>query len=156
MKENNATFTNDRAFENAYLVYIQGIEVPATSVSVRHEIGSLPVCNIQLAPDPQLARLGMEDRIEVQVLYKDNFFTTVKGKQPKFCLLFDGTIEGWSYSHNAFGRNLSFQVSHCSKILQDTTMFFLSGLDSAAQAAINPPSTVASGTASLSTLNNPW
>ena len=156
MKGNQTFFTNDRAFENAYLVYIQGIEVPATSVSIRYEIGSLPVATVQLAPDPELARLGMEDRVEVQVFYKDNFFTTVKGVPSEFCLLFDGTIEGWSYSHNAFGRNMSFQVSHCSKILQDTTMFFLSGIESAVKAVIQPSVSVGSVTATLPDLLSPW
>jgi hypothetical protein len=156
MTTNSYRFTNDRAFENAYLVYIQGIEVPVQAASVHHEVGSLPVVTLQMAPDPQLARLGMEDRVEVQIFYKDNFFSTVKGTNPEFCVLFDGTIDGWSYSHNAFGRNITFQVSHSSRILQETSMFFFSGIDSSVAAAATPEGQSSSASGVISPLAYPW
>lgn len=155
MEEHANTFSSDRAFENAFLVYIQGIEVPVLSASVRYEVGSLPQAVLQMAPDPELARLGMEDRIEVQIFYKDNYFSTVMGLQPQFRLLFDGTIEGWSYSHSALGRSISFQVSHSSKLLLDTQVFFLTGFDSAAKAAGSQETQTGANTA-ISPLVYPW
>jgi hypothetical protein len=156
MDENSSSFTNDRAFENAFVVYVEGIEVPVSNVSVRQEVGSLPQASIQFAPDPKLARLGMEDRVEVQVFYKDNFYPAYQGKQPDFRLLYDGTLEGWAYAHNAFGRNMSFNSSHSSKILQDTPMFFLMGLDAAVKLVTSPGTQSGSITLATSSLVMPW
>ena len=101
-------FTSNRIYEGAYLVYIAGIEVPAQKVHVTMGVGGKePTASIDLIFDLVFERLGAEDRLEVQVFYLDSTYPTVDNAygSPKFCLLFEGEILGWSYTNSPRGQD---------------------------------------------------
>ena len=127
-------FTSNRIYEGAYLVYIAGIEVPAQKVHVTMGVGGKePTASIDLIPDPLLERLGAEDRLEVQVFYLDSTYPTVDNAygSPKFCLLFEGEILGWSYTNSPRGRALSVTCGNFLRIFNSLTPIYLTGPDSA-------------------------
>ena len=53
-------------------VYINGIEVPAKSVSLRYGVWQIPEMQIDMVADPVITRLGAEDRVQVAVFYLDD------------------------------------------------------------------------------------
>ena len=108
----------NRLHEGSYLVYFNGIEVPASGVSVQYGVGGPSQASISVAPDRELIRLGEEDRVHVLIFYLDDIFTRQRGKKPDYRLLFEGEISGWSYSTNAAGRAISFSAVGLSQVLQ--------------------------------------
>jgi len=134
-------FTDNYPHEGAYLVYINGIEVPVEAVSINSNVGGVPpTATLQLAPDPILARLGAEDRVEVQVFYLDDIFPQIdQKKEPDFRLLYEGEITGWSYVNTARGRSLSFRCRNFLKILEDLKPSYITGFASVAQSTTDAP-----------------
>src|SRR3990167_2190441 len=86
--------TADRAFKPAWIVYFNGIEIPASSVSIGYGVWQIPECEVTLIPDVAMHRFGAEDRVSVQVFYCDYFY---RPEKPEFCLMFEGEITAWSY-----------------------------------------------------------
>ena len=129
----NASTTQPK--EASYVVYLNGIEIPAPSVTVSMGVGNLPTANITVAPDLNMVQLGKEDRVEVQIFYKDDIHTAVEGKSPDFRLLFDGVIGGWSYVNAARSRSIQFTCVHASEILETLKPNFITGPNSMAMNA---------------------
>lgn len=128
-------FSCNRAHEGAFLVYLNGIETPVQRVSYAAQVGQLPQVNISLFPDSEISRLGAEDRVEVQIFYKDDFFSVTEGKNPDFRLLFEGDVKGWNYSVSAASRNIGLTCEHSTSILNDLRLHFLTGVDSMIKSA---------------------
>lgn len=124
----------DRALQNAWLVYINGIEVPAVSVSVSYGIWQIPQADVTLVPDVSLRRLGAEDRVSVQIFYCDYWQTPEK---PEFRLLFDGEIVAWSYVNRQRSRSINFTCIDYSQIFTQLFFFFMSSLDDIATGVSN-------------------
>ena len=135
MPANNEELVNvDRAFQNAWIVYMNGIEVPAISVNINFGIWQIPEAQISLVPDVSLNRLGAEDRLAVQVFYCDHWQTP---DNPQFRLLFDGEIVGWSYVNTQRGRSISFSCVDYSQIFTQLFFFFMSSIQDIATGAID-------------------
>jgi len=113
--------------EAAYIVYLNGIEIPAISASVDMQTGSLPVATVGVSPDLSMVQLGKEDRVEVQIFYKDDIHSAVDGKAPDFRLLFDGVIAGWSYVNAHNSRAIQFKCVHASQVLETLRPYFITG-----------------------------
>jgi hypothetical protein len=124
----------NRAYQNAWIVYINGLEVPVSSVSVSYGVWQIPQAEIVMIPDPVLQRLGREDRITVQIFYCDQW---LKPSKPEFRLLFDGEIIGWSYVNVQRGRSISFTAVDYIQIFTQLFFFFMSNIDDLAIGAVN-------------------
>lgn len=121
------TPTINRFHEGSYLVYFNGIEIPATAVSVTSGVWQIPTATVSVVPDATLAGIGREDRMHVAIFYLDDVYTP---NDPQFRLLFDGEITGWSYSNTARGRSMNFACISQLAILEEIYPYFVTGLDS--------------------------
>lgn len=119
-------YTQNRAYSCAWIVYINGIEVPATSVTVSYGVWAIPEAQITMVPDATLQRLGSDDRLDVQVFYCDQWIDTDK---PEFRLMFDGEIVGWSYVNVNKARAISFNAIDYMQIFTQLFFFFMSSVD---------------------------
>jgi len=137
----------NRAYQNAWLVYINGLEVPVASVSVSYGVWQIPQAEIVMIPDPSIQRLGSEDRVAVQIFFCDHW---IKPQKPEFRLLFDGEIIGWSYVNVQRGRSLSFTAVDYIQIFTQLFFFFMSSIDDLAVGALGQTTGV-----SLTTVNTP-
>lgn len=126
MPSNEDLVNVDRAFQVAWLVYINGVEVPCVSASTSCGVWQIPEAEIALIPDPILARLGAEDRVSVQIFYCDYW---MEPGQADFRLMFDGEIVGWSYVNVRTGRAISFNCVDYVQIWTQLFFFFMSSLD---------------------------
>jgi hypothetical protein len=124
--------TEARSHEGAYLVYINGIEVPTQSVDVDMGVWRIPTAVLNMAPDVQLQRLGAEDRLKVEVFYLDDIYTELRGKDPEFCILFEGDIVGWQYTNTPRGRSMAFHCVNQLRIMTDLYPHFITGLETMA------------------------
>lgn len=115
----------DPARQVAWIVYINGIEVPATSASVSYGVWAIPECELTMVPDPILHRLGAEDRVSVQVFYLDYW----QAPGPQFRLMFDGEIVGWNYVNVQTSRALTFSCVDYMQIFTQLFFFFMSSMD---------------------------
>jgi len=133
-------FTENRAHEASYLVYINGIEVPVQGLEINMGVNSTPTATIQMLPDPIIARLGAEDRVEVAAFYLDDIYPDInkKGSKPDFRLLYEGEITGRTYSNTPAGRQISFSTSNFLKIMHDLRPAYISGPTSLAMHIVSP------------------
>lgn len=102
-----------------YLVYFNGIEVPAQRVDVTLSVGAPPQANIVLPPDRELLRLGKEDRLHVVVFYLDEYFRDPQkpDEYGQYRLIFEGEVVGWGYDSSSASRALNFSAVGLSSIL---------------------------------------
>lgn len=110
----------------AWLVYLNGIQVPCPSVTVTYGVWQIPEATISFAPHKLLQRLGAEDRLEVTIFYLDNYY---EPENPTFRLLFEGEILGWSYSSSPMGRMITFNALADISIYQALYFFFMNTVD---------------------------
>jgi len=122
----------NRAYQNAWIVYINGLEVPVASVTVSYGVWKIPQAEIVMLPDPILQRIGAEDRVTVQVFYCDQW---INARKPEFRLLFDGEIIGWNYVNVDKSRTISFSCVDYIQIFTQLFFFFMSGIDDIAVGA---------------------
>jgi hypothetical protein len=118
-------YDNGRAYQNSWIVYINGLQVPVAAVQTSHGVWQIPEAAVQMVPDPVLQRLGAEDRVQVQAFYCDQWFRS----PPEFCLLFDGEIVAWSYVSTTNSRSISFSCVDYTQILTQLFFFFMSSFD---------------------------
>jgi len=129
---NEDLLNKDRAYQVAWIVYINGIEVPCVSAATACGVWQIPECELALIPDPIVARLGAEDRVSVQIFYCDYW---VNPGSADFRLMFDGEIVGWSYVNVQHGRVLSFNCVDYIQIWTQLFFFFMSSMDDFGTAA---------------------
>ena len=124
--ESTPLIDNDQAFQVAWLVYLNGIEVPAVSVVTTYGVWQIPECEITLVPDPVMKRFGAEDRVTAQVFYCDYWQNPGK---PEFRLMFDGEVVGWSYVNVQGARAISLNCVDYIQIFTQLFFFFMSSID---------------------------
>ena len=54
----SSQYTNDRAYSNSWLVYINGLQMPAAGASVAHGVWQIPEASVQLVPDNTALRIA--------------------------------------------------------------------------------------------------
>jgi len=126
MSEAFTNYTVNYPHQAAWIVYMNGLEVPVSSVFCDFGVNKIPSCTIDMPPDPRLTRLGFEDRIEVDVFYLDEFHNP---DNPEFCLMGEFDIMGWAYSNSGSGRSLRFMCVGTVQIFQQLNMFYMSAVD---------------------------
>ena len=118
----------------AWLVYLNGIEVPCTNASVQYGVGVIPEATISFPPHRLLHRLGAEDKVEVVIFFLDDLADPAN---PEFKLLFEGEILGWSYTAAATGRQMTFNAVADISIFTQLHFFFLNNVDAVAANVAN-------------------
>lgn len=118
-------YNNDRAYSNSWLVYINGLQVPAAGASVTHGVWQIPEAQIQLVPDNTALRIGAEDRVQVQIFYCDQWYRS----PPEFCLAFDGEIVAWGFVSTTGARSISYACVDYIQILTQLFFFFMGSFD---------------------------
>lgn len=114
----------------AWLVYINGIQIPCPRVVVNYGVAKIPEATLSFPPHRLLQRLGAEDRLEVTIFYLDNHYDD---KNPAFRLLFEGEICGWSYTSTPMGRSMTFNAIADMSIFQTLYFFFMNTTEAAIQ-----------------------
>ena len=120
----NTQSGSDLPHSARYLVYINGVRVPALGVRVTSGVFQPMEAELELAPHRLIARLGAEDRAQVAVFYLDSWYNE---EIPNWCLLFEGHITGWSYTNRGDSRKFVFSVQSNLAVLTQLFLYFLSG-----------------------------
>lgn len=127
--------------QGAWLVYINGIQIPCPRVVVNYGVWKIPEATLSFPPHRLLQRLGAEDRLEVVVFYLDNHYDP---ENPQFRLMFEGEILGWSYSSTPMGRMMTFNAIADFSIFQSLYFFFMNTTEAVIQYAAQPGSSATS------------
>jgi len=114
----------------AWLVYINGIQIPCPRVVVNYGVWKIPEATLSFPPHRLLQRLGAEDRLEVVIFYLDNHHDK---NNPQFRLMFEGEICGWSYQSTPIGRSITFNAVADFSIFQTLHFFFMNTVESVVQ-----------------------
>ena len=127
--------STNKPHPGAYLVYINGIEVPTKSVTQRFGVWQIPEMQIEMVADPVLTRLGAEDRVQVVVFYLDDTQPDPSVK-PQFRLFGEGEIVGWGYQNTPGGRAIVFTVANQMVVWRQLMVQFLTQVDDYASNAV--------------------
>jgi len=95
-------------------VYIAGVKMPNTSVTLTSAFNSVPTCTVSMPPDARLFSIGRQDRVPLQVFVSDTLngpswesTLGVEGNVPNYLLLFDGEISDFAYSSSGIGKEFA-------------------------------------------------
>jgi hypothetical protein len=120
------SFSASSLNQAAWLVYINGLEIPVSRVDVTCAVGQPSTISLKMFPHQLLQKIGSEDRLQVAVFYLDQHWIP---EHPEFCLLGEFEITGWGYSNSGYGRSLQLNgVSHLN-IFSQLHFFFISSLE---------------------------
>lgn len=122
------SFSSGVPHNAAFVVYINGVEVPATRVSRRMGVWQIPELQVSMVPDPVLTRLGSQDRVQIEVFYLDDTSVDPSVK-PEFRLYFDGEITGWGYQSTSSGRVITFTAVNQIAVFTQLFVQFLTTFD---------------------------
>jgi hypothetical protein len=126
--QSGALFSTNDVHSGAFIVYINGLEVPCKSVSHRYGVWQVPEMVLEMVADPVLTRLGAEDRVQVQVFYLDD--TKVDPSvAPQFRIFGEGEITGWGYQNTPSGRSIMLTCVNQVAIFSQLFVHFLTNLD---------------------------
>jgi hypothetical protein len=123
-----STFAASAPREAVFIVYINGLEVPAKSVSMRSGVWIVPEMQVEMVADPVLIRLGNQDRVQVTVFYLDDCAVD-PSVPPAFRLFGEGEITGWGYRNTSGGRSIVFTVVNQIAIFSQLFVQFMTTLD---------------------------
>jgi hypothetical protein len=124
----NTTFGASAPRQATFIVYINGLEVPAKSVSLRYGVWQIPEMQVEMVADPVLVRLGNQDRIQVAVFYYDDC-DVAAGVVPAFRLFGEGEITAWGYRNTSNARSIVFTVINQMAIFTQLFVQFMTTLD---------------------------
>lgn len=123
-----ASFSGNKPHNGAFIVYINGIEVPCKSVSDRIGVWQIPEFQLEMVADPVLTRFGAEDRVQVVVFYLDDV-TVDPSQSPAFKVFAEGEITGWGYRRVTNGRSIILTCVNQMAIFTQLFVQFLTNLD---------------------------
>ncbi|RKX27324.1 MAG: hypothetical protein DRP45_01345 [Candidatus Zixiibacteriota bacterium] len=119
-------YTVNMPREAAWIVYINGLEIPVMGVDVTYGVWQIPTAAIRMVPHPMLQRLGAEDRLHVVIFYKDDH---MQGAVPQFRLLGEFEVVGWTYTNSPSGRALQLDCVSPVQIFKQLHCFYMSSMD---------------------------
>jgi hypothetical protein len=125
-------YTVNQLEQAAWLVYINGLEIPVMSMHMSFAVGGIPNLVMDMVPHPLIRELGKEDRLQVVVFYLDTYW---HADDPTFCLLGEFEVTGRSYNKTGASRTVQFQCRGHSQILEQLFFFFISSVDDVVQAS---------------------
>jgi hypothetical protein len=121
----------------SWLVYFNGIEVPAIAVTVSGGVSQIPQATVSFPPDRTMRRIGAEDRVRMTVFFLDEHRGNVDGKGRKWRLLFDGDVVSFQYVNTPEGRQLSYTAVDPMEALGRVFPFFTTSLLSLAEGTVS-------------------
>lgn len=116
-----ATLGKD-SFSGGFLVYINGVRVPASSATVAVSVDAAAQASISLPAHYILEGLGEEDLLDVAIFYLDSYYH----EKATWCLLFEGRITGQGYENTPSSESLYFTCESYSNALNDLYLNFMS------------------------------
>lgn len=140
-------FASSLPRQASFIVYINGLEVPAKSVSMRYGVWQIPEMQVEMVADPVLIRLGSQDRIQVAVFYLDDCDVD-PSVVPAFRLFGEGEITGWGYRNTSNNRSIVFTVVNQIAIWTQLFVQFMTTLDDMIGHATNQADSTTFSTAS--------
>jgi hypothetical protein len=133
---NTPEFFSDATFDGSYTapngtntlnqiyqpvkVYIEGVEVPYSSISINQTMRGLPTCEMEIPPSPGLMEIIRYYQPKVHVFYTDL-------DQGGDRLLFWGHLSSAMYSKNRGGsgyNSVRFRCNHRLKLADDILLYF--------------------------------
>jgi len=120
------SYTVNMPLQAAWLVYINGLEIPVSSLSVQYGVWQMPTLSLSMVPHNILARVGAEDRLQVAVFYLDHHWDP---GSPTFCLLGEFEVVSWSYNNTPRGRFINLSCVSPLQIFEQLHFFYISSLD---------------------------
>lgn len=111
-------------------LYVAGVLMPVSSVTVTSAAGMVPQASFTTATDPRLFDMGRMDRVPVQIFVKE----TMAGSD-EYILLFEGFIVSRSYVNTALQQVLSYTAVAYMDVLEDARIQFLTSIDDAYMAS---------------------
>ena len=129
---NSTTVLGDRYTPiSEFIVYINGVEIPAHEVSVHYGIWQIPQASIVLPPAVDIIGIGREDRLSAAIFYLDQFYSkdgTII-EEPTYRLLFDGEIVGSSYQVTGTMRTITLTAVGHMGIFTQMFPFFIRSIN---------------------------
>ena len=120
------SYSVNMPIQAAWLVYINGLEIPVSSLSVQYGVWQMPTLTLNMVPHNILTRIGAEDRLQIAVFFLDHHWDP---GNPTFCLLGEFETVGWSYNNTPRGRYINLScVSHL-QIFEQLHFYYISSLD---------------------------
>jgi hypothetical protein len=109
-----------------YKVYIAGVLVPCSNVTVMTSVPGTSSAQISLPAHPLLIGLGKSDRLQVAIFYLDsNKDTPINNLQ--WCLLFEGYLSGQNYASSPLSREITFFALSNISVFNNLYLEFLGG-----------------------------
>lgn len=119
-------YTVNSLHQAAWLVYINGLEIPVPSWSAQFGVWQMPTLTLDMIPHPILTRIGAEDRLQVALFYLDTHWDP---DDPQFCLLGEFEVVGWAYNNIGSGqRMIQLQCVSQIQIFQQLYMYYISSM----------------------------
>jgi len=107
-----------------YKVYIAGVLVPCSSVTVTTSVPGTSSAQLSLPAHPLLISLGEGDRLQVAIFYLDSKKDT---GELQWCLLFEGYIAGQNFVSSPMSRQVTFFAMSNIGIFDSLYLEFLGG-----------------------------
>ena len=129
----------------AWVIYINGLEVPFVQATLNWTVGEKPTLQLQLFPYRKLQRMGYEDRLQVAVFYLDTHYDP---DNPAFRLLGEFEVVGMTYTNNTRSRSMVFNCKGHLRIFDPLNFFYMSSLNDMVLGLSGPQKSDASGVTS--------
>lgn len=116
-----------------FRLYIEGIQVPWTGISVSQQYAALPTAMISLPPSPGLMDILRGYEPKVHIFYRDDNYGGLR-------LLFWGHAKDVSYSKDraSGSTSISFQCSHKNDLMNSFTLDYLGWAGESDQPLVDP------------------
>lgn len=121
-----SSYTANLPHEAAWIVYINGLEIPVLGVDVTYGVWQIPTAAVKMVPHPMLQRLGSQDRLHIVIFYKDSHLVATR---PQFRLLGEFELVGWTYQNSPNGRVLQLDCISLIQIFNQLHCFYMSSVD---------------------------
>ena len=126
MVQEYTNYTVNMPKQAAWLVYLNGVEVPVMGLTASFGVWQIPTATIQLVPHVLLQRIGYEDRIQVQIFYLDEYYDA---SNPEFKLLGEFEVVGWSYTNSGASRAMELHCEALPRVFKQLFMYYMSAID---------------------------
>ncbi len=138
-----ANYTVNNLEQAAWLVYINGLEIPVPKVEIHYGVWQMPTATLQMVPHTMLQRIGAEDRLQVAIFYLDTFWNP---DNPEFCLFGEFEVVGWSYNNTTYGRFIQLNCVAQTQILEQLHFYYISSMTDIVGASVGSTKTDTSTT----------
>ena len=111
--------TTNNIYQNIR-VYIEGVEVPFTSISISQVMNAYPTCELEIPPSPGLMEIARYYQPKIHIFFTDE-------ERGGDRLLFWGHICASAYRKSRAGSGsagIHFRCNHKNRVLRDILMYF--------------------------------